>query len=202
MVLTVGSSIGPRYEVIHPVTGKPCAIPERGWIYSKPDEMQRQIKLGLVEFREDHTNPPFRKAHLKPVVEELFSEGDEESDEDGDSTKLATQVRGSYIYKQSQVAVKYLRGLLGGKLFDNPKDHVELKSLVKYVCGADGVVLDFFSGSGSIGEAVLELVAEESHGLRFVLVQLPEPNSDKDKTGKAARKAGFETIADLSLIHI
>ncbi len=155
--------------------------------------MQRQIKLGLVEFREDHTKPPFRKAHIKPVSAELEADDSEDDDSEG----LATQVRGSCIYKQSQVAVKYLRGLLDGKLFDNPKDHVELKRLIKYVAD-DGVVLDFFAGSGSTGEAVFELLSEESCELQFILVQLPEPNLESDKTGNQALKAGYETIADIT----
>lgn len=58
--------------------------------------------------------------------------------------------------------------------------------------------MDFFSGSGSTGEAVLDLIAEESSDLRFILVQLPEPNLENDKTGKAALKAGYKTIADIS----
>jgi adenine-specific DNA-methyltransferase len=61
---------GPRYDVIHPKTGLPCKVPERGWIYSTQEEMQRQIKLGLVEFRDDHSEPPFRKAHIRPVTSE------------------------------------------------------------------------------------------------------------------------------------
>ena len=62
---------GPRYDVIHPVTGQPCKIPEAGWRFATPEAMQRQIAIGLVEFREDHSNPPFRKAHIHPIPEEL-----------------------------------------------------------------------------------------------------------------------------------
>ncbi len=188
---------GPRYEVIHPVTKEPCKIPERGWIYSQLEEMQRQIDLGFVEFRDDHTQPPFRKAHIKPVSLEIMKA--EVNDEDPeDEEEMATQVRGSYFYKQSQVSVKYLRNLLGGKIFNNPKDHDELKQLIKYVGVKNGdTVLDFFAGSASTSEAVLEFNNEEKAGVKFVLIQLPEKNNEKDKTGKAALKAGFQTIADV-----
>ena len=181
---------GPRYDVIHPKTGLPCVVPERGWIYSDPEEMQRQIKLGLVEFRDDHTSPPFRKAHIRPVLEELDAENgfDEGGDDEGDG--FATQVRGSYFYKQSQVSVKYLRQLLGQKIFDNPKDHYEIARLIKYVMGGDtsGIVLDFFGGSGTTAQAVLELNAEDGGNRKFILVQLPEPTERKD----------FPTIADIT----
>ncbi|MDJ0367343.1 site-specific DNA-methyltransferase [Hymenobacter sp. H14-R3] len=178
---------GPRYDVIHPITGLPCAVPERGWIYAKPEEMERQIQAGLVVFRDDHTQPPFRKAHIRPVAAELLAEeatgsDDETNDatDDDDLTEgFATQVRGSYFYKQSQVAVKALRKLLGGKLFDNPKDHEELAKLFQYVMGSDttGLVLDFFGGSGTTAEAVLRLNQEDGGTRRFLLVQLDEATS-------------------------
>lgn len=188
---------GPRYDVIHPITKKPCAVPEAGWRFSAPEEMQRQIDVGLVEFRGDHTEPPFRKAHLKPITEEVADE-EEESESEADE-EMATQVRGTYFYKQSQVSVKYLKKLLDGKVFNNPKDHEEIKRLIKYVQISTGdIVLDFFAGSGTTAEAVLELNSEDKKAISFVLVQLPEKNNDKDRTGKAALKAGFETISDVS----
>lgn len=161
--------------------------------------MQRQIALGLVVFREDETEPPFRKAHLRPVsdetnngeVEDLTSEGEDE---------LATQVRGTYFYKQSQVTVKYLRELMGKKVFDNPKDHEEIGKLIRYVCGSncDGIVLDFFAGSGTTAEAVLRLRLDGNSTLKFILVQLPEPCNPKERTGKAALDSGLSTVVEIT----
>jgi adenine-specific DNA-methyltransferase len=109
--------------------------------------MQRQIKLGLVEFRADHTEPPFRKAHIRPIAEEVVELDEEAESDDGerDETEFATQVRASVIYKQSQVAVKYLRKLMGGKVFSNPKDHEELAKLIDYATprDRDAIVMDF-----------------------------------------------------------
>lgn len=188
---------GPRYDVPHPVTKKPCKVPERGWIYSTPEEMQRQIKLGLVEFRATHEEPPFRKAHLIPVPDELADEheGDFDDEEVADD-EIGLQVLGSVLYKQSQVSVKYLRKLMGGKVFNNPKDHEVLARLIRYCMGDDdsGLVMDFFAGSASTVEAVLTLNAREGGSRRVVAVQLPEPCDEKS----AAFKAGYPTIAALS----
>ncbi len=191
---------GPIYDVIHPVTHKPCKVPEAGWRYSSPEEMQRQIKLGLVEFRLDHTEPPFRKAHIRPVPDELDDSSETDDENNASEEELATQVRGSYFYKQSQVEVKYLRKLMGAKLFDNPKDHEEIAKLLKYVLGpsSDEVILDFFAGSGTTAEAVLQLNHERGTDHRFILVQLPEPCNTRDKAGKAALNAGLTTIADIT----
>ncbi len=181
---------GPRYDVIHPKTGRPCAVPEAGWRYSKPEEMQRMIDKGLVAFRDDHTEPPFRKAHIKPIPDELSSESDEASEESDSAEEFASQVRGSYFYKQSQVAVKYLKKLFGKKIFNNPKDHEELARLFSYATGGekDGIFLDFFGGSGTTAEAVLDLNIHDGGSRKFILVQLPEPTGRQD----------FPTIAEIT----
>ena len=186
---------GPNYEVLHPVTLQPCKIPEPGWRYSTLDEMNRQIKLGLVEFRNDHTEPPFRKAHIKPLPQELEPietlDDVEPEEEDGeDEEEFATQVRGSYFYKQSQVSVKYLRGLFGKKVFNNPKDLDEISRLIRYTTGDDpsAIVLDFFAGSGTTGEAVFRLNNDDGGSRRYILVQLPEALDPRNKQQKAAAK--------------
>jgi len=193
---------GPRYDVVHPRTKQPCAVPERGWVFAKPETMELRIKQGIVEFRGDHTEPPIRKSHLKPIVYEFDEEEIDELDVDevGDDAELATQVRGTYFYKQSQVAVKALRNLMGAKVFDNPKDSEELARLFKYVCNGTerSLVMDFFGGSGSSAEAVLSLAASTNPDMRFLTIQLPEPCDPKDKTGKAALKAGYNNIADIA----
>lgn len=187
---------GPRYDVIHPVTKKPCSVPEAGWRYASPDEMQRQIKLGLVEFREDHTEPPFRKAHIRPApgeaVDQLDDQDSETDEEDEtDDVEFATQVRGSYFYKQSQVSVKYLRKLMEGKVFTNPKDHDELARLIEYVTPNDrsGIIMDFFAGSASTAEAVLRANATYGSTHRFIMVQLPESleEAERNTTGTAKK---------------
>jgi len=190
---------GPRYDVIHPKTGKPCAVPERGWGFSTPESMQKQIDLGLVVFREDHTKPPIRKAHLVPILEELdderFDGMDVNIDEDvsEDEENVGLQVMPSVLYKQAQVSIKYLRKLMGNKVFDNPKDHEILARIIKY-CTSDGdIVLDFFAGSCPIAEAVFDLNYENTAKRKFILVQLPEPTPEKS----IAKQAGFCTISDL-----
>lgn len=193
---------GPRYDVPHPRTGVACKVPDSGWRYATYEEMERQIDLGLVEFRRDHTEPPFRKAHIRPIPDELEIELDEDVDSESqqEEEEMATQVRGSYFYKQSQVAVKYVRKLLGVKAFDNPKDHEEIKRLLKYVVGDgdDAIILDFFGGSGTTGEAVIGLNRESGTNHRFILVQLPELCNPKERSGKAAISAGWKTVADIT----
>jgi adenine-specific DNA-methyltransferase len=176
---------GPTYDVLHPVTDLPCAVPEAGWRYGE-EEMKRRIGLGLIVFRDDHTQPPFRKSHLRPVEGEV--DDVEEVGSDDDEAGLAVQVRGSYFYKQSQVSVRHLRTLMGAQVFNNPKDHFELSRLFEYVLnGKGGIVMDFFAGSGTTAEAVFEVCARTGINCPVILVQLPEalPDNLKSATGSA-----------------
>ena len=184
---------GPRYDVIHPITKKPCAVPERGWVFAKPETMAKMIEIGVVVFRKDHTEPPIRKSHIRPIDFELVGTFEENDDDETDDEmqpdeELATQVRGTYFYKQAQVTAKYMRRLMGAKIFDNPKDHEELARIVSYTTAGDpqALVLDFFAGSGTTGHSVWELNAKDEGRRRFILVQLPEPLDPAKKNQKAA----------------
>lgn len=173
---------GPRYDVIHPVTHKPCVVPERGWGFATPEAMQRQVDLGLVKFRNDHSDPPFRKAHLKPPPEELEEDTDASFDLEEDSEEgIGMQVMGSYIYKQSQVAVRYLRELMGEKVFENPKDYEVICRMIKYCTEPGDLVLDSFAGSGTTGEAVIRSSAAGDKPRQFILIQQCYDTKDHEK---------------------
>ena len=179
---------GPRYDVLHDKNGQPCKVPDAGWRYSTPEEMQRQIALGLVAFRDDHTEPPFRKAHIRPLPQELEPALTEDDGEDETEEELATQVRGSYFYKQSQVSVRHLRELMGKNVFNNPKDVDEVARLIDYATSADqqALALDFFAGSGTTAEAVMRLNATDGGNRKFILVQIPQPiDAKKQKDAHA-----------------
>jgi adenine-specific DNA-methyltransferase len=171
---------GPRYDVKHFKTHKACKVPERGWIYPTAEKMQQMIDLGLVEFREDHTEPPIRKAHLRPVPDELLE--DEElpglDDEDTAPEDLGLQVMGTVIYKQSQVTIKLFRQIMGAVKFNNPKDHEILARIFNYVTNGetDAVFLDAFSGSGTTGHSVLTPNAVDGGTRRFVLIESDDEN--------------------------
>jgi adenine-specific DNA-methyltransferase len=97
-----------------------------------------------------------------------------------------------------------LRDLIGKKVFDNPKPVGLIKRLIEIAPDAstDSLVLDFFAGSGSTGQAVLELNALDGGNRRFILVQLPENTKVLKKDGTwmetEASKAGYKTIADIT----
>jgi adenine-specific DNA-methyltransferase len=84
----------------------------------------------------------------------------------------------------------------GGIAFSNGKKPVRLiAQLIKWANNTrDGVVLDFFGGSGTTAHAVLQANAEDGGNRRFILVQADEEPDPKSE----AAKEGYRTIADLS----
>jgi adenine-specific DNA-methyltransferase len=74
-----------------------------------------------------------------------------------------------------------LRELFGDKVFDNPKPVDVISRLMQITPGSkDGLILDFFAGSGSTGHAVYDLNRADGGSRRFILVQLPEPTGRSD----------------------
>lgn len=188
---------GPRYDVIHPFTKMPCKIPERGWGFATSEEMQRLIGIGLVVFREDHTQPPFRKAHLLPIPEEIGPDAEFDESTEADDSVAGLLVMPSLIQKQAQVSVKLLRKIFEGrKVFPNPKDHEVIMRMIRYVTGPDDIILDSFGGSGTTGHAVLQINQEdEGSNRKFILVEMM-PDIAVNVTAERIKRV-VEGIADL-----
>jgi adenine-specific DNA-methyltransferase len=64
--------------------------------------------------------------------------------------------------------------------FTNPKPVNLIKTFLRMGCGPEDICMDFFAGSCSAAQAVLELNREDGGSRRFVMVQLPEPATGHD----------------------
>lgn len=96
-----------------------------------------------------------------------------------------------------------LRELFGEKIFDNPKPVQLIRRVLEHATGKDTVVLDFFAGSGTTAQAVLDQNAADGGARRFILVQLPEVLDPHDKSQAVAadfcRRLGRPlTIAEIT----
>ena len=166
---------GPRYEVLHPVTGKPCKLPSRGWVYASPERMREEIERGHVVFGEDHTTVPSIRTNLF------------EQDK---------QVMRSVKFSYAQTAAQQFSALFDGKkVFDNPKPIGDLEELVLYFTGdkKTATVLDFFSGSATMAHSVIKANTEDGGMRKFILVQIPEPCPGKS----VAKMEGYATICEI-----
>lgn len=77
-----------------------------------------------------------------------------------------------------------LRELIGEKIFDNPKPVKLIRRVLEHATEKDSLILDFFSGSGTTAQAVLDQNSADGGTRRFILVQLPE-HLDADDKGQA-----------------
>lgn len=79
-----------------------------------------------------------------------------------------------------------------------PFDYAKPTSLIKYLMqvakvGDGDIVLDFFSGSASTADAVMQMNASDGGSRRFIMVQLPELIDEKE----SAYKQGYRTICQI-----
>lgn len=82
----------------------------------------------------------------------------------------------------------------GCKIFTNPKPETLMRFVVQQCTdNAEGLILDFFSGSATTAHAVMQLNAEDGGHRKFIMVQLPEPSDEQSE----AYKAGYKNICEI-----
>lgn len=115
----------------------------------------------------------------------------------------------------SQEATQYLQSLMGGKkYFAYPKPVKLIQRAIQLYSNENSVIMDFFAGSATTAEAVMQQNIEDGGNRKFIMVQLPEktyetnddgtPKLDKHgdyiptKGGKAAYEDGYKSIDQIS----
>lgn len=95
----------------------------------------------------------------------------------------------------SQEATQQLQKLMGGKkYFDYPKPVKLIQRAVQLYSENDSIILDFFSGSATTAQSVMEQNAEDGGHRKFIMVQLPEKTDKKS----VAYKDGYKNIPDIA----
>lgn len=99
----------------------------------------------------------------------------------------------------SQDGTKNIGALFDSKVFSFPKPVGLLKFLIKAATNFDkeALIVDFFSGSASSAQAVLEVNAEDKDGgkRKFISVQLPEILDKKN----ASQKTAYEFLQSINM---
>lgn len=75
-------------------------------------------------------------------------------------------------YGTNADATKNLKMIFGTKMFDTPKPVSLIRWIVSLAYDDDAIILDSFAGSGTTGQAVLSLNAEDGGNRRFILVEM------------------------------
>lgn len=126
-------------------------------------------KEGLIEWKEDNSD---EKTSYKPYVKYYFEGRTKQV------SNLWNDIDGN---KKASIEIK---NLLGEKVFDFPKPTDLIKRCIAISnINNNDLILDFFAGSGTTADAVMQLNREDGGNRKFILVQLPEPiDPKKSKT--------------------
>jgi adenine-specific DNA-methyltransferase len=130
----------------------------RCWLYTK-DVFEEEVRQGKIWFGKDGNGVPRVKTYLEAKERGLTPE----------TIWFAADVA------TNEIAKTQLKELFDGdSVFETPKPAALIKHAIQICSGTDGIVLDFFAGSGVTAEAVLRQNAEDGGDRKFILVQLPE----------------------------
>jgi adenine-specific DNA-methyltransferase len=178
--MTVGPVIEEKvYEIETPSGKKIKPTNGRCWLYSK-DRFQEMLEDNRIWFGKNGDNVPRVKKFLSEVKEGVTP---------------MTLWKYSDV-GHSQEAAQLLKKLFNGKdYFDYPKPVGLIKRTIELYSNENDLILDFFSGSGTTAQAVMELNKEDGGNRKFILVQLPELTNEKSE----AYKAGYKKISDITI---
>ena len=137
--------------LIHPVTGKPCPVPPNGFSRT-PETLKAMMERGEIIFGPDETTQPRQKRLL--------------------SAESQMQIR--------SILVDAKRGktdtdALGLETFPYSHPVSLYEELIAAASNSgEGIILDFFAGSGTTGHAVINLNREDGGRRKFILVEMGE----------------------------
>ncbi len=142
---------GYRYDVLHPVTGKPCQQPLMGYRFPLTT-MERLLAEDRVIFGTDESKIIELKAYINDYEAKLGS-----VIQGVDSRRGANEIRGIFPEDPQN--------------FRNPKPSTLIGELLSFATDSDSIVLDSFAGSGTTAHAVLAQNREDGGNRRFILVE-------------------------------
>ncbi len=181
-------SVGPAVpENIYPITTPSGRVVEppagRSWRLSKKRFFER-LKDNRIWFGADGNGVP----RIKRFLSELRKSG----------------ITPMTIWKNSEVghsqdATKALMDMFDGqKVFDYPKPVALIQKGISLYTDEDSIILDFFSGSATTAQAVMQLNANDKGKRKFIMVQIAEETPEFS----TARNAGYTTIDQIGMERI
>lgn len=179
------NTFGPTYDVLHPLTLKPVKIPARGWRWKK-DTLKKAMEgdfqklgdgsylQGKIWFAKNERTQISSINYLKNTSKMLLksiislkSDGSLELEKLGFSKNIFSYAK----------PVSLAKILIDSITFDNK----------------DATILDFFAGSGTTGQAVVELNSEDGGNRKFILATNNENGIAENVTYERMKKISSGT---------
>ena len=168
---------GYRYDIIHPITKKPCTQPLMGYRFPETS-MQKLINEGRILFGDDES----KLVEIKLYASEY-------------------QDKFSSVYEyDSRAGANELKKLFpeAKQIFKNPKPIDVVEHILSYIDAEDLYIMDFFGGSSTTAHAIMQLNQKQNTKLRYIMVQIKE----KIDENKEAYKLGYRTIDEIGCERI
>ncbi|MBR0295361.1 MAG: site-specific DNA-methyltransferase [Bacilli bacterium] len=182
----------PVYTVVSPTGVKHT----EAWVYS-PEVFKKLDADGQIFWGVDGSAQPRKKSYYKDFIGNvssnlLMDEFTRILDDKGNTLKKEKY----FEIGTTESGTKELKSIIGENPFDYPKPVALIKYLISLYPKKDVTVLDFFAGSGTTGQAVMELNLEDGGNRQFILVTNNENNIAFDVTLKRLKGVITGMISD------
>ena len=162
------------------------ANPNRTWAITQ-ETFEQYYQDNRIVFPGDYSFLNISKPALRYWKEDDMRKAGDNFGKIAVSTKLPDDIG------MSQDGTKEITNLFSGKIFPFPKPTSLVKFLCKICTGKDDIILDFFSGSSTTAQSVMELNYEDNANRKFIMIQLSEL---LDKSSEA-HKLGYINLCQL-----
>jgi adenine-specific DNA-methyltransferase len=180
--LEATKSMGERKNLMYGIKAPDDTIvyPKRQWLWGEERAMEAS-KNGELEFikSKDGSWSVHTKQYLKESNGEIRT---------GKPFSIVDDV-------YSQHGTNEIINLFGNaQIFSFPKPTSLIKYLINVgISSNDGLILDFFSGSSTTADAIMQMNQNDNGKRKFILIQVPE-STPKDSE---ALKAGYKNICEI-----
>ena len=168
---------GYHYNVIHPITGKPCTEPLRGYRFPETS-MNKLIEEGRIIFGEDET----KLVEIKVYASEFKDKFASVYNLDG---RAGANELSMLFPEHTQI-------------FKNPKSIGIIEHLLSFMELNDEYIVDFFGGSSTSAHAIMQMNNKDGGNRKYIMVQLQEPCKEDSE----AFKANYRTIDQIGMERI
>ncbi len=161
---------------------------KNGLEYIPPEGVYWRFSKATLKHLEEDNRIYFPKNSGSPRKKNFLSEI-------SDKIKLSTFWSYEFAGSTGESSEELKKLFLKGGIFSYSKPTKLIKILLECLTSNknEDLVLDFFAGSCTTADAVMQLNAEDGGNRRFIMVQLPEPC----KPNTDATRNGYKTIADI-----
>lgn len=167
---------GYYYDVIHPITGKPCSCPLMGYRFPE-SSMKELISQDRIIYGDDENKIIELKQYLRDYEDKLSS----------------------VIAVDGRSGANIIRALFNNKnVFKNPKTPQIFEEFLPFVVDDGDTILDFFAGSSTTAHAIMNMNIADNSCRHYIMIQ----QSECVKAGSEAEDAGYSTIDQIGIERI